>query len=397
MTLTDGIISWIPNPDRFGINQVEIQVSDGNLTTTQSYNLDVTDRLINNHPTITSTPTLVTSLDRSYTYKLTAIDIDGDSLIWSLDKAPSGMVIDSQTGVLKWNPTNNQIGTHTIAVRVSDSFGAYSGQEYTLKVNGLNTAPQIQSNPVTTAGVNSQYRYQVRAVDNEGDSLTYALGNVPDGMVINNSNGLITWTPNSTQLGNQSVEVLVTDTFGAVSKQSYNLVVGTTAINQLPSITSQPVLVANTASQYQYQVVANDPEGSNISYQLKTAPTGMVIDANTGLISWNAPINGSHQIVVTATDYPPLTPPSGGIQGGGVAQGFTLSARTNNAPTITSVPKTQVIVGNTYRYDVIAKDVDGDILSYQLDDVSIAKGISIDKLGRISWTGYCTEPADQSG
>jgi hypothetical protein len=95
----------------------------------------------------------------------------------------------------------------------------------------------------------------------------------------------------------------------------------------------------------------------------------MVID-NNGLITWNNPVIGNHKIIVTASDG----------QGGIVAQEFTLNTRTNNAPTITSTPKTQVEVGNTYRYDVIAKDIDGDSLTYQLDDVSKAKGINIDSL-----------------
>jgi large repetitive protein len=47
----------------------------------------------------------------------------------------------------------------TVAVRLTDAYGAYSGQEYTLKVNGINTPPQIQSTPNTLAGVVSKYQY----------------------------------------------------------------------------------------------------------------------------------------------------------------------------------------------------------------------------------------------
>jgi large repetitive protein len=54
-------------------------------------------------------------------------------------------------------------------------------------------------------------------------------------------------------------------------------------------------------------------------------------------------------------------------------------------PVIASTPKTQVTIGNTYRYDVQAIDSDGDLLTYNLDAASVAKGMSIDQYGRITW------------
>jgi large repetitive protein len=343
--------------------------------TNQTYKLDVTNQPVNHNPTITSAPGLITNLERTYSYQLTGNDLDGDGLSWSLDTAPAGMVIDAGTGALRWNPTQSQIGTHTISVRVTDSVGAYTGQEFTLKVNGINTPPQIQSSPNTVGGVSSPYKYQVKAVDGEGDVLTYTLGRRPVGMVVNGNTGLVSWTPNSAQVGTQTVDVLVTDAQGAVTTQTYNLVVGTTPINQPPTITSSPKFTADTSTQYQYQVVGADPENGQLTYALTTAPAGMVIDASTGLITWANPTLGNTQIQITATDA-----------GGAVAtQGYTLTGKQNHAPVINSTPKTQVTIGNTYRYDVVATDADNDALTYAIDNASKLAGVRIDKYGRISW------------
>jgi large repetitive protein len=170
---------------------VAITVSDGIATTQQTYALTVGNTPINHSPEITSTPTFTTNLDKTYSYQPTGTDSDNDTLIWSLDTAPTGMVIDSQTGILKWNPTSTQLGTHTVAVRLTDAYGLYVGQEYTLKVNGVNTPPQIQSTPNTVGGLNSPYKYQVKAVDLEGDALKYTLGRRPNGMVVQGDTGLI--------------------------------------------------------------------------------------------------------------------------------------------------------------------------------------------------------------
>jgi Putative Ig domain len=74
----------------------------------------------------------------------------------------------------------------------------------------VNTPPLIKLMPGTKVGVDSRYRYQVTAIDLEGDALTYSLGLRPEGMAIDR-NGLISWRPAANQVGNQTVEVLVTD------------------------------------------------------------------------------------------------------------------------------------------------------------------------------------------
>jgi YD repeat-containing protein len=378
MTIRNGVISWQPTAAQAGSHDVAVTVSDGNATITQTYRLEVTNQVVNHNPTITSLPTVVTSLGRTYAYNLAATDLDGDSLIWSVDNAPAGVVIDARTGALRWTPTVT--GSYRIAVRVTDALGAYAGQEFALTVNGANMPPQIRSTPGTKAGVNSQYRYQVGAVDLEGDALTYSLGLRPEGMAIDR-NGLITWKPTAAQVGTQTIEILVTDAQGAISKQTYELVVGTGVLNQAPTISSQPKGIASLGTAYQYQVIAQDPENSLLTYALVNGPTGMAIDSATGLITWDSPVVGNAQVVVSVTD----------AEGLGVAQGFTLVTKANTVPTISSTSPTRVLVGGTYRYDVVARDLDGDALTYKLDQASLQLGMRIDNLGRIAWQPGLTQ------
>jgi large repetitive protein len=53
-------------------------------------------------------------------------------------------------------------------------------------------------------------------------------------------------------------------------------------------------------------------------------------------------------------------------------QGYTLTGKQNHAPAINSTPKTQVTIGNTYRYDVVATAVDNDPLTYAIDHCGYA-------------------------
>ncbi|WP_414529920.1 putative Ig domain-containing protein, partial [Nodularia chucula] len=380
MTITDdGTIIWTPNAAQFGNHSVAIKVSDSSSTSTQSFNLNVSNTAANYPPSITSAPNLITNIDRTYEYNLTGSDPDNDLLLWSLDAAPSGMVIDEQSGTLRWQPQKDQIGEHNVKVRLTDTGGSFVGQEFTLTVTGTNIPAAIVSNPITRAAQNQLYTYTVVATDPENDQFTFSLGRKPTGMTIDD-NGTIQWIPLPNQIGSQEIEVLVRDSQGAVTTQIYTIEVGATAINHAPSIISTPVYLAAVGSVYNYQVQATDSDiGDSLTYQLLSVPTGIVgmsINSTTGLLTWNNPVAGNYKIVVGAVDAAGL----------GAAQGFTLTARVNNPPVIGSNPVLTATPGTVYAYDIIASDANSDRLTYTLDQVSRDLGMTLDALGRLRWT-----------
>lgn len=75
----------------------------------------------------------------------------------------------------------------------------------------FNKKPIIGSTPGTTAKVDLAYTYEIIATDPDGDTLTYALVEKPDGMTINQSTGVVSWTPGEDQIGGNQVEIEVSD------------------------------------------------------------------------------------------------------------------------------------------------------------------------------------------
>ncbi|WP_189525243.1 putative Ig domain-containing protein [Nostoc sp. 'Peltigera membranacea cyanobiont' 232] len=390
MTLNQGVLVWQPTASQFGNNSVSVQVSDGQGgTTTQNWTIQVSNQLSNLPPTITSTPSTVTSLGRTYIYKPTAIDSDGDRLTWSLVSdtvpPPQGMVIDEETGTIVWQPTANQIGDTTVRVQATDIYGAYNVQEFTIHVNGINSPPKFVSTPITIAGVGQGYSYQALATDPENDALIFTLGSKPSGMTIT-KDGLIQWTPTANQVGKYDIQVIATDDQGASTNQTYTLIAGTTPVNHPPVISSTPVFLAAVGHAYNYQVAATDADNNPITYQLLSAPDGMTIDANTGLLTWANPVAGSYQVVVGADDGKD-----------GAAQGFTLIAKTITPPIIQSTtPPNNAIPNTLYRYDIIAFDPQGDRLTYSIDAASQNLGMILDSQGRLSWTPTSAQVGDHT-
>lgn len=75
------------------------------------------------------------------------------------------------------------------------------------------------------ASIDTQYLYQVRAVDPQDYPLTYSLTQAPAGMTIDSTTGLITWIPTAAQVGQNSVNVQVEDTHGGTGTQSFTVTV----------------------------------------------------------------------------------------------------------------------------------------------------------------------------
>lgn len=219
-----GLISWTPTSDQVGVTSVTVSVSDGTLSDSQEFDVNVSGA--NNPPTIVSTPITTATEDTPYSYDVDATDPDGDTLTYSLAVAPAGMNIDPATGEITWTPTNAQVGDNLVTVVVEDSAAASDSQSFTVAVANVNDAPQITSTPVTSATVDTLYTYDVDASDPDaGDSLTltFSLIAAPAGMTIDADTGLIQWTP--TVAGDYDATVQVADSSGATGTQAFTITV----------------------------------------------------------------------------------------------------------------------------------------------------------------------------
>ncbi|HEY9165549.1 MAG TPA: T9SS type A sorting domain-containing protein [Candidatus Kryptonia bacterium] len=87
------------------------------------------------HVTITSTPPTDATVDSLYTYQVTAVSSDSTAVLqYHLGEHPPLMTIDS-TGLISWTPLER--GWREVEVIVASSKGGHAGQEYTVRVAGL--------------------------------------------------------------------------------------------------------------------------------------------------------------------------------------------------------------------------------------------------------------------
>ncbi len=86
--------------------------------------------MVEEPPTITSTPVISATENLVYNYDVDATDPNpGDVITYSLQTAPAGATIDPVSGLISWTP-NGQTGLNTFSVRATDVGGSFDQQTF---------------------------------------------------------------------------------------------------------------------------------------------------------------------------------------------------------------------------------------------------------------------------
>ncbi|WP_408901210.1 putative Ig domain-containing protein [Photobacterium piscicola] len=340
----------------------------------------------NEPPFIESTPVTQVTWPDEYQYVVVAIDPDQDPITYSLAQSPDGMVINPITGVISWVTTDisaSFFGEFSIEVIVTDDKEEFNKQTFAVRLDApSNYAPEITSTPITESTIDTLYSYTVSALDLDGDELSFRLDNAPQNMLIDAEIGLITWLISNGNTGSHLVQVVVSDG-KAEDSQSFNVNV-TAPGNNAPVIVSAPISEAVLQELYLYQVVAIDEESHPLTFELLDGPVGMVIDADTGLITWKPEsLDPPTTVRVQVKDAPGLTDNQ--------QYQLTVVSVANEPPQITSLPVEVVAKELPYHYQVTATDDKDTQLHFSL--VHGHKSITIDPItGEVQWQNVLLPP-----
>ncbi|MBW4512456.1 MAG: DUF4114 domain-containing protein [Scytonematopsis contorta HA4267-MV1] len=182
-------------------------------------------------------------------------------------------------------------GTAPFSIATVDIAGNIGRLQKQFTRIGINGAPKIISTPETVFDTDKKetYIYQIEAIDPDNDTLTYSLLNGLKGSEID-ERGLLTFKPGSTLSPSYNFSIEVSDGRGGTDTQAFTVKIPALAnlekVNQDPFITSTPITQAIMGQPYEYLVRANDPDGDTLTFNLNQAPEGMVINPQTGQISY---------------------------------------------------------------------------------------------------------------
>jgi hypothetical protein len=345
-----------PNNDDVGVYTFEIGVQDdeGANSTAQ---LKITVLNSNDAPYFVSTPTATVLQDDNYSYTLSATDDDNDSLTYSYVSIPRWLSYNASTGVLSGTPTNDDVGIHNVAVRVTDGIASPVDQPFTIEVINVNDAPVIINPPVTfvldTALEDYLYKLPLQAVDPDGDSLIY--DGIPVAswttLVFDSISHYLMGTPYDAHAGKlHNVVLRVMDEHGLEDRREFKIYVQNS--NDKPIITSPANQNATQDIAYSYTVTAIDSDNAVLNYWYDTLPTWLGFDSTTHVLSGTPAWDdvGNHNVSLFVTDKQDT-----------VYQNFTITVQNvNDFPVITNNLDTVIFEDALFSAQLNIEDLDGD-------------------------------------
>ena len=231
-----------------------------------------------------------------------------------------------------------------------------------------NHNPEITSSPPPAPLPGFPYIYPLQAIDPDGDELTWTLEEAPAGLMIDPETGMA--GAENLPMGEHTVSVRVEDGKGGSDTQRFTL-----NLTDGPVIVSVPPELTYTATLYNYSIDAIDPEGSPLMYSIVSGPAGMTIDADHGLLEWQADIGGTHDIIVEVSNP----------KGDTARQNFSLKVLEPEAIQIVSDPVTEAYDSIVYEYQLAVLNTQGGEANYYFNNAPA--GMTIEPTsGLVTWT-----------
>ncbi|MEO6920605.1 MAG: putative Ig domain-containing protein [Collimonas sp.] len=284
-------------PTASGNFNFTVRVSDANsFTGTRAY------ALVISAPAMTLTPPSLLAAAVATPYSATFNAASGTApYTYALvsGSLPSGISLNTATGLL--SGTTVQAGSFPITVRATDSSTGTGApftvqNSYTLAV----TAPTIVLAPSTvpSGAVGVSYTATISA---SGGALPYiysiASGALPAGVTLNTSSGALSGTPTAAGTFNFTVKAQDANSFN--NAQAYSLVIAAA------TVTLNPATLPGATAEAAYSATLTAAGGTTPYVYTLTAgslPSGISLNAATGVLAGTTVVSGSFPITVRATD-----------------------------------------------------------------------------------------------
>ena len=227
-----------------------------------------------------------------------------------------------------------------------------------------NNPPRLAGNAPRIVKIGVQYSFMPTATDPEGDLITFRISNRPAWMSFDSDIGFLTGTPSPGNEGTYNdIEISATDGELSTALPPFSITVESTAApNMPPEIDGIPATNVIVGNNYSFTPSGSDPDGDLLTYSIANRPTWATFNSASGRLS-GAPnagnIGTNSNIAITVSD--------GVLTSSLPAFSITVAAA-NSAPQITGTPDTNVTVGQNYLFTPTASDVDGDQLTYSIQN-----------------------------
>ena len=307
----DSTLTYTPTANFNGLDSIQYEVCDtsalGSLCDTAWVYITVTP--INDPPLIVQPPVTLPE-DSMLTFCPTISDPDtGDTLTVSICEMPLNGTASSNDTCITYTPSTNFNGQDTICVVVCDAGGLCDSIDVPITVTPVNDRPVATDDMPST---NEDTPLIVNVLNNDtdpdgnllGDSVR-VLTNPKNGMVVDNGDSTLTYTPTANFNGLDSIQYEVCDTsaLGSLCDTAW-VYITVTPVNDPPLIVQPPVTLPEDSMLTFCPTISDPDTGNTLTVSICEMPLNGTASSNDTCITYtpSANFNGMDTVCVVVCD-----------------------------------------------------------------------------------------------
>ena len=293
---TGGVFTWTPTEAQGpGIYTFDVCVSDGTLSVCETIDVTVAD--INSSPVLDpiGNKSVDELVELSFTATASDSDLPANTLTFSLDVgAPGSAVIDPDTGVFTWTPTELQDSNNfDITVMVCDDAPtpACDQETITVSVSEVNISPELGT--IGNQSVNELTELSLTATASDSDqppnSLTFSLAGTPPAGASITTAGAFTWTPTELQgPDNYDITVMVCDDAAIPACDQETITVSVIEVNNAPELAFIGNQLIGELATLSFTAAASDEDlpANTLAFSLTGTPPAGASITTGGDFTW---------------------------------------------------------------------------------------------------------------
>lgn len=307
---------------------------------------------------------------QAFTLTATATDTDAsDVLTITATGQPSSLTLTTTpaaggtvTATLSGTLGMDDQGDHTITWSVTDGTNPAVTATTVLTVTNLDQAPVVTAPATVSGAVGTPITMTVTATDADQDIIaSLVAAPLPVGAEFTanagHTAGTLTWTPVAGQEGTTNITFTASNALFGSATTAFTI--AGSGADVPPTVTAPTTMIGSEGTLMTFTVTASDPDGDAITSLMGSPlPTGATFTANgsntAGTFSWTPTFEQAGTYTVTWTASNALT--------GTAATAITIE-NTDQAPVLAPIGNVTVAEGGTATVNVVATDVDGDLIT----------------------------------
>lgn len=221
-----------------------------------------------NDPPVANNKSVTLAEDGVKAITLTATDVDGDPLTYTVLTVPAHGALTGTAPNLTYTPAANYNGLDNFTFRVNDGTVNSNTATVSITITPVNDPPVANPQTITIAE-NTTTSITLTGTDVDGDPLTYAIIASPAHGTLTGTAPNLTYSPTTYFDGADSFTFRVND--GTVNSGVATISITITPVNQAPVANSQSVTLNEDASKA-LTLTASDIDGDPLTYTIISVP-----------------------------------------------------------------------------------------------------------------------------